>query len=157
MIQKFGDIFSPPTTIGFFKKILMQCIDGQLKTKCGFMLINAKFCPSIIFTIIFSRNSHFFLFPYEINYAILDYFEEEKDLGIIITSKFKFSNHRQEILSKALNQFNLLCRTCHFVKNSQKRRTLYLPLLGVSLNMDLRFGLLISVRLITLKIFKVMR
>ena len=70
----------------------------------------------------------FFLFPYEINNAIMDYFDEEKDLGITITSKFKFSNHRQEILSKALNQFNLLRRTCHFVKNSQKRRTLYLSL-----------------------------
>ena len=55
----------------------------------------------------------------------MDYFDEEKDLGITITSKFKFSNHRQEILSrhliKAPNQFNLLRRTCHFVKNSQKR------------------------------------
>ena len=70
----------------------------------------------------------FFLFRYEINNAIMDYFEEEKDLGVIITNKFKFSNHRQEILSKALNQFNLLRRTCHFVKNSQKRRTQYLTL-----------------------------
>ena len=70
----------------------------------------------------------FFLFPYEMNFAIMDYFEEEKDLGITITSKFKFNNHRQEILSKALTQFNLLRRTCHFVKNSQKRRTLYLSL-----------------------------
>ena len=42
-------------------KILQKDIDGQLKTKCGFMLKNAKFCPSIIFTIIFSRNSHFSL------------------------------------------------------------------------------------------------
>ena len=64
----------------------------------------------------------------EINNAIMDYFEEEKDLGITITSKFKFNNHLQEILSKALNQFNLLRRTCPFVKNSQKRRTLYLSL-----------------------------
>ena len=58
----------------------------------------------------------------------MDYFDEEKDLGITITSKFKFSNHRQEILSNALNQSNLLRRTCHFVKNSQKHRTIDLSL-----------------------------
>ena len=58
----------------------------------------------------------------------MDYFQEEKDLGITITNKFKFNNHRQEILSKALNQSNLLRRTCHFVKNSQKRIALYLSL-----------------------------
>ena len=70
----------------------------------------------------------FFLYPYQINDVLLDYCTEEKDLGIIITNKFHFTNHHHEILSKAINQFNLLRRTCHFVKNSQKRRTLYLAL-----------------------------
>ena len=70
----------------------------------------------------------FFLFPYQIDNVLLDYCTEEKDLGIIITSKFNFSNHQQVVLSKAINQFNLLRRTCHFVKNSYKRRTLYLTL-----------------------------
>ena len=70
----------------------------------------------------------FFLFPYQIDNALLDYCTEEKDLGIIITSKFSFSNHQHVVLSKAINQFNLLRRTCHFVKNSYKRRTLYLTL-----------------------------
>ena len=70
----------------------------------------------------------FFLFPYQIDNVSLDYCTEEKDLGIIITSKFNFSNHQQVVLSNAINQFNLLRRTCHFVKNSHKRRTLYLTL-----------------------------
>ena len=70
----------------------------------------------------------FFLYPYQINDVLLDYCTEEKDLGIVITNKFHFTNHHQEILSKAINQFNLLRRTCHFVKNSHKRRTLYLAL-----------------------------
>ena len=70
----------------------------------------------------------FFLYPYQINDVLLDYCTEEKDLGIIITDKFHFTNHHHEILSKAINQFNLLRRTCHFVKNSHKRRTPYLVL-----------------------------
>ena len=70
----------------------------------------------------------FFLFPYQIDNVLPDYCTEEKDLGIIITNKFHFSNHQQVVLSKAINQFNLLRRTCHFVKNSHKRRTLYLTL-----------------------------
>ena len=70
----------------------------------------------------------FFLYPYQINDVLLDYRTEEKDLGIIITNKFHFTNHHHDILSKAINQFNLLRRTCHFVKNIQKRRTLYLAL-----------------------------
>ena len=70
----------------------------------------------------------FFLFPYRINTTLLDYSNEEKDLGIIVTNKFSFTNHHNEILSKATKQFNLLRRTCHFVNNTQKRRTLYLTL-----------------------------
>ena len=70
----------------------------------------------------------FFLFPYHINGTLLDYANEEKDLGIIITNKFSFTTHQNEILSKAIKQFNLLRRTCHFVNNPQKRRTLYLTL-----------------------------
>ena len=70
----------------------------------------------------------FFLFPYQIDNVLIDYCTEEKDLGIIITNKFYFSNHQQVVPSKAINQFNLLRRTCHFVKNSHKRRTLYLTL-----------------------------
>ena len=70
----------------------------------------------------------FFLYPYQINAVLLDYCTEEKDLGIIITNKFHFTNHHHEILSKAINQFNLLRRTCHFGKNSHKRKTLYLAL-----------------------------
>ena len=51
------------------------------------------------------------------------------DLGIVTTKRFNFNNHRSEILSKAVTKFNLLRRTCHFVQNPQKRRTLYLTLI----------------------------
>ena len=71
----------------------------------------------------------FFLYPYEMNNIILDYCNTEKDLGILINNKFNFKDHRNLILSKAINQFNLLRQTCHFVKNPSKRRTLYLTMI----------------------------
>ena len=67
----------------------------------------------------------FFLFPYELDSTLLDYCDEEKDLGIITTSKFSYKDHRIHVLYKANTQFNLLRRSCHFVKNTKKRRTLY--------------------------------
>ena len=59
----------------------------------------------------------------------MDYCDNEKDLGIVINNRFNFNDHHREILSKAVRQFNLLRRTCHFVKNPHKRRTLYLTLI----------------------------
>ena len=71
----------------------------------------------------------FFLFPYELDSTLLDYCDEEKDLGIITSSKFNYKVHRTYILNKANTQFNLLRRSCHFVKNTKKRHTLYLTLI----------------------------
>ena len=59
------------------------------------------------------------------NNFLIDYYHVEKDLGIYISNKFDFKEHRCTIPSKAVTQFNLLRRTCHFVKSSNKRRTLY--------------------------------
>ena len=42
-----------------------------------------------------------------------------------INNKFHFKDHHNLVLSKAINQFNLLRRTCHFVKNPSKHQTLY--------------------------------
>ena len=61
--------------------------------------------------------------------TILDYAPEEKELGILVTSKFSFKAHQTYILNKAVTQFNLLRRTCHFVNNVRKRRTLYISLI----------------------------
>ena len=63
------------------------------------------------------------------NTIILDYAPEEKDLGILVTSKFSFNAHQTYILNKAVTQFNLLRRTCHFVNNVRKRRILYISLI----------------------------
>ena len=67
-------------------------------------------------------------FPYCIGDDILDYCSLEKDLGIIINVKLNFNQHCSEVLSTATNKFNILRRTCHFIKNKKKKRTLYLTL-----------------------------
>ena len=45
----------------------------------------------------------FFFFLYHINNILLDYCENEKDLGIVISNRFSFNDHHKEILSKAVN------------------------------------------------------
>ena len=77
----------------------------------------------------FFQELPFFLYPYEMNNIILDYCNTEKDLGVLINNKFHFKDHRNLVLNKAINHFNLLRRTCHFVKNPGKRRTLYLNMI----------------------------
>ena len=70
----------------------------------------------------------FYFFPYQLPNTILDYTPEGKDLGVLVTSKFSFKSHQTYILNKAVTQFNILRRTCHFVNNTRKRRTLYISL-----------------------------
>ena len=105
--------------------------DWSMKNKMRF---NTKKCKVLSINPYFNKNLlselPFFLFLYRINTTLLDYSNEEKDLGIIVTNKFNLTNHHNEILSKATKQFNQLRKTCHFVNNTQKRRTLYLTLVG---------------------------
>ena len=70
----------------------------------------------------------FYYYPYQLYNTILDYSTEEKDLGILTTSNFSFKLHQTYILNNAITQFNLLRRTCHFINNTCKYRTLYLTL-----------------------------
>ena len=76
----------------------------------------------------------FYLYPYELNGTVLDYTNEEKDLGVLTTSEFTCKAHQDYVIKKATTQFNLLRRTCHFVKNIKKRRTLYLTLIRSLIN-----------------------
>ena len=70
----------------------------------------------------------FYLYPYELDNTVLDYVNEEKDLGVLMTSKFTYKAHQEYIIKKATVQFNLLHRTCHYVHNTKKHCTLYLTL-----------------------------
>ena len=71
----------------------------------------------------------FYYYPYQLQTAILDYSLEEKIFGILTTPNFSFKTHQNYILNKAIIQFKLLRRTCHFVNNSSKCRTLCLTLI----------------------------
>ena len=54
---------------------------------------------------------------------------QEKDLGIHITSRLTFSHHHQVVLAKASQKFGLIKRNCEIIKGERERRTLYLSLI----------------------------
>ena len=65
-------------------------------------------------------------FSYELGNSILDYDDTEKDLGVFLTSRLTWDSHHDFICKKAARQLGLLRRTCHFVKNPNKKRSLYI-------------------------------
>ena len=68
-------------------------------------------------------------FIYYLGENSLDYAESEKDLGVDINTKLNFNDQCERLYSKACQQFGLAKRTCHFVKDSRRRRALYLSLI----------------------------
>ena len=68
-------------------------------------------------------------FIYNLGENSLDYADSEKDLGVDINSKLNFNEQCERLFSKANQQFGLTKRTCHFVKDSRRRRALYLSLI----------------------------
>ena len=67
-------------------------------------------------------------FCYTLGSIILNYEESELDLGVIINDKFTWSDQQNKILSKASQMLGLTKRTCHFLVNSRRKRTLYLSM-----------------------------
>ena len=65
---------------------------------------------------------------YNINNEIIDFTESEKDLGVWVNSKFKWDQHQQNNLNKAHQMLGITKRTCHFITDPNKRRSLYLSL-----------------------------
>ena len=73
------------------------------------------------------------MLPFVINHYhlaenLLYYADSEKDLGVFINSTLNFTEHCDKLLVKANQQYGLLKRTCHFVTDIKRRRTLYLIL-----------------------------
>ena len=68
-------------------------------------------------------------FSYELGSCILDYVNEEKDLGVIVTNRLNWDIQQATIVSKANKQLGLLMRICHFVKNYDQKRSLYMALI----------------------------
>ena len=67
-------------------------------------------------------------FYYCLGNVILEYADNEKDLGVIMTPNFTFNEQHEALLLKANQQFGLLKRTCNFVQDTKRRRALYLSL-----------------------------
>ena len=67
-------------------------------------------------------------FSHNIGHTVINYETSEKDLGVMINNEFTCHENQQLILTKASQIFGLTKRTCHFVTNPNRKRTLYLTL-----------------------------
>ena len=87
-------------------------------TKCKILTFSLRTTPNDILP--------FQKFSYELGNSILDYDDSEKDLGVFLTPKLTWDSHHDFICKKASRQLGLLRRTCHFIKNPYKKRSLYI-------------------------------
>ena len=62
--------------------------------------------------------------PYMIGNIDIDYSVCEKDLGVLVNEKFRWEDHHSKILNKAHQMFGFTKRTCHFLSDIRKRRSL---------------------------------
>ena len=60
--------------------------------------------------------------------TVINYCMSERDLGININTKLNWNEHCDYLVAKANQKFGLLRRTCHFVRNTNRRRVLYITL-----------------------------
>ena len=67
-------------------------------------------------------------FFYSLNHKIIDYTCQERDLGILVNPKFNFEDHRQAIITKAYQFLGLTKRSCFFVADKRRKRSLYLAM-----------------------------
>ena len=65
---------------------------------------------------------------YYINGNIIEFCKNERDLGVIVSSNFKWDEQHDKILKKTHQMLGFTKRTCHFIKDTRKRRSIYLSL-----------------------------
>ena len=90
-------------------------------SKCKVLMVNRSKLP-------FLNILPFVQFHYSMGDDLIDYCEVEKDLGIHINGSLNFTYHSDMLYSKASQRFGLLKRTCNFVKNTDRKRALYLTM-----------------------------
>ena len=66
---------------------------------------------------------------YSLGECLLDYADNEKDLGVDINKKLNFSDQCTRLLSRANQIFGLTRRTCDFVNDIKRKRVLFLSLI----------------------------
>ena len=85
--------------------------------KCKVLSV-ANSVPLFVDVLPFSR------YPYQLENTILDYTNCERDLGILVNERFNWQDHQTYILKKASQMFGMTKRTCHFVYDRGKKRSL---------------------------------
>ena len=70
----------------------------------------------------------FYEFHYSMDGNYLDYYESEKDLGVVINGKLNWTAQCRNLANQANKRLGLVRRTCHFTLCSLERRALYLAL-----------------------------
>ena len=70
----------------------------------------------------------FMRYYYTLNNIELEYIDNEKDLGVIVTTKLNWRENVIALCLKASSRLGLMRRTLHFVKNDKQKRTFYLAL-----------------------------
>lgn len=66
---------------------------------------------------------------YTLGSCPLEYADFEKDLGVYINPKLNFNDHCNRLYDKANQKFGLTKRTCYFVNDVKRKRSLYLSLI----------------------------
>jgi len=67
-------------------------------------------------------------FEYNLNEVILNFTEDEKDLGVVVASDLGWDENVHALYQKASSRLGLMKRTLHFIKDSKQKRTFYLAL-----------------------------
>ena len=67
-------------------------------------------------------------YHYFINEDFIDFTECQRDLGVLVNSNVKWDDHQQKVLNKAHKMLGITKRTCHYIIDPRKRRSLYLSL-----------------------------
>ena len=101
------------------------CIQNEMKfhpDKCKVLTVSNNETPLFIPVLPFTTTF------YLIRQDIIDYTDSQKDLGIYINTKLDWTEHQTFILNKAHQMLGLTKRTCHFINDLRKRRSLYLTL-----------------------------
>ena len=91
------------------------------------ILVNAKFSVSHARTSLLDFLP-FAKFFYMLNDVFLDYTNSEIDLGIHVNTRLNWSEHCDKLYSMANGKLGLVKNTCHFSKNQNHKRSLYLAL-----------------------------
>ena len=67
-------------------------------------------------------------FTYNLNGTELEFVKNEKDLGVIVTSKLNWEENILALCLKASSRLGLMNRSLHFVKDQKQKRAFYLAL-----------------------------